>query len=36
MISRLADNDLLKINEYYKLPIKSILNHLSFKISAKV
>lgn len=33
MISKLCDDDLLKIQEYYELPIKSVLNHLSYKIA---
>ena len=31
MISNLAEGDLLKIQEYYELPIKAILNHLSWR-----
>lgn len=35
MISKIADGDLLKIQELYKLPIRAVLNHLSYKISSK-
>ena len=36
MIARLADGDLLKIQEYYELPIKAIFNHLSYQMSGGV
>ena len=36
MIANLANGDLLKIQEYYKLPIKAVLNHLSYQMSGGV
>lgn len=33
MISKMCDDDLLKIQQYYELPIKAVLNHLSYKLS---
>lgn len=33
MISGMCDDDILKIQEMYKLPIKAVLNHLSYKMS---
>jgi len=36
MLARLADGDLLKIQSYYDLPIKSIFNHLSYQLSGGV
>ena len=36
MIANLANGDLLKIQEYYKLPIKAILNHLAYQMSGGV
>jgi len=36
MLARLADGDLLKIQEYYKLPIKSVFNHLSYQVSGGI
>lgn len=36
MIARLADGDLLKIQEYYELPIKAIFNHLSYQMSGGI
>ena len=36
MIARLAEGDLLKQQQYYKLPIKSVLNHLSYQMSGGV
>lgn len=36
MIARLADGDLIKIQQLYELPIKSIFNHLSYVLSGGV
>jgi hypothetical protein len=33
MISKLCEDDLIKIQQYYELPIKAVLNHLSYKIA---
>lgn len=33
MVAKLADEDLLKMKEYWGLELKSLLNHLSYKIS---
>ena len=36
MIALLADGDLIKIQSYYELPIKSVFNHLSYQMSGGV
>lgn len=36
IIARLAEGDLLKIQQYYELPIKAIFNHLSYQLSGGV
>lgn len=36
LIARLAEGDLLKIQQYYELPIKAIFNHLSYQLSGGI
>ena len=36
MIARLADGDLLRMQQLYEVPIKAIFNHLSYQISGGI
>lgn len=36
MLARLAEGDILKIQQLYKLPIVAIFNHLSYQLSGGV
>jgi len=36
MLARLSDGDLIKIQQYYDIPIKAVFNHLSYQMSGGI